>query len=1032
MSFTKLFSFNVEYAPQYTITKYISSRTRMQLVHINSTASPLVEGYFAVPTEITNDSGCPHTLEHLVFMGSKKYPFKSTLDIAGNICMSTTNAWTATDQTVYTLSTAGWTGFKKLLPVYLDHLINPVLTDEACTTEVYHIDPETFQDKGVVYSEMEGIESQSWFITSLEMQRLLFDKDSGYKSETGGLTANLRNLTNDEIRQFHKDMYSPDNMCLIITGNVPEDELLQIVEDFDGSLNAVTEKRVRPFVETATAKTLVPHFHQDIVESTVRFPEMDETQGEMRFSWIASLYTEGVSDLALACLLEYLTKGPLATFQKELVEIEDPLANFSEYDTDDYYRSILNLNFYGVPTEKLQEAKNAVLNILSTHKVDIERMKQVVDSYKLDYIIKCENKGADLLSAACITDFLYEKDEYGATLKQSVSNLKDFDTIYNYSTEMWQSVLDKWLVQNKPTIVIAEPSAEVYEQLNKEKEERLAKRKTEYGEEGSKKLKAVLDNANARNNTPIPENVLEEFVLDDPASSVKFIETTSISSVAAHNDENNELVKQVLANKPADLPMFIHVEHFPTQFVEIHACLNSKFIKDVELLPYYLLFCDLFTMPMKLPDGSIMPYEDVVACIKKETLDSDVLIGIAGNFQDFVNARLRAKAENYEHSVGWIKHVLQDMVFDEKRVTVLLENFLSSIVETKRSGSSMLYSLVKEHLFEARSLSKSTDVLFVEELLKEVLEQIKAGDYKTKVFPKIETFRSDLRAHLSESHIVVLGNVEKLGVTEIYAPWVKHFGNGSVNKIPEIPKACDNLSVLGKTTGHKKAFIITTPASESSFMSIHTPLSINYDHEDFPALLLAAEFLQGAEGPFWKGIRGLGLAYGAYTSVNDQEKQLSFEIYRGADIIKCYETGKQIIADFASGKSKIDSLVLKGALSLRINRIVQQEDSYVRSALRKYVSVFGKKLPLNYNEEIFKKMAQVNEAKLIAVIGKYFVPLFEVTTATPFIACHPSNCELITEFFEKMGYVVSVKELHQDENSDSDEETDYSDSEEDD
>ena len=80
---------------------------------------------------------------------------------------------------------------------------------------------------------MEGIESQSWFLTSLEKQRLMFPEGSGYRSETGGLTKNLRTLTNDEIKEFHKKMYSPQNLCLIVSGNVPEDELLEIASRWD-------------------------------------------------------------------------------------------------------------------------------------------------------------------------------------------------------------------------------------------------------------------------------------------------------------------------------------------------------------------------------------------------------------------------------------------------------------------------------------------------------------------------------------------------------------------------------------------------------------------------------------------------------------------------------------------------------------------------------------------------------------------------------------------------------------------------------
>lgn len=80
-------------------------------------------------TEAHNDDGLPHTLEHLVFMGSEEYPYKGVLDLLANRCLASgTNAWTAVDNTSYTLPTAGSQGFLLLLPVYLDHVLFPMLT----------------------------------------------------------------------------------------------------------------------------------------------------------------------------------------------------------------------------------------------------------------------------------------------------------------------------------------------------------------------------------------------------------------------------------------------------------------------------------------------------------------------------------------------------------------------------------------------------------------------------------------------------------------------------------------------------------------------------------------------------------------------------------------------------------------------------------------------------------------------------------------------------------------------------------------
>ena len=59
------------------------------------------------------------------------------LDKVANRCLAQgTNAWTDVDHTAYTVTTAGAEGLLNLLPIYLDHLLHPTLTDEGFTTEV--------------------------------------------------------------------------------------------------------------------------------------------------------------------------------------------------------------------------------------------------------------------------------------------------------------------------------------------------------------------------------------------------------------------------------------------------------------------------------------------------------------------------------------------------------------------------------------------------------------------------------------------------------------------------------------------------------------------------------------------------------------------------------------------------------------------------------------------------------------------------------------------------------------------------------
>ena len=69
-------------------------------------------------------------------MGSEKYPYKGIIDhLANRGFANGTNAWTDIDHTAYTVGTAGEQGFLQILPIYVDHILYPTLTDAGFVTE---------------------------------------------------------------------------------------------------------------------------------------------------------------------------------------------------------------------------------------------------------------------------------------------------------------------------------------------------------------------------------------------------------------------------------------------------------------------------------------------------------------------------------------------------------------------------------------------------------------------------------------------------------------------------------------------------------------------------------------------------------------------------------------------------------------------------------------------------------------------------------------------------------------------------------
>jgi Zn-dependent M16 (insulinase) family peptidase len=118
------------------------------------------------------------------------------------------------------------------LPVYLEHILFPTLTDAGCLTEVHHIDG-TGHDAGVVYSEMQGVQNTQDTLMNEAAVKMLYPDGIGFRYETGGMMEMLRVLSAKRIRQFHKEMYQPRNLCVVIVGEADHEDLLQLLDKFE-------------------------------------------------------------------------------------------------------------------------------------------------------------------------------------------------------------------------------------------------------------------------------------------------------------------------------------------------------------------------------------------------------------------------------------------------------------------------------------------------------------------------------------------------------------------------------------------------------------------------------------------------------------------------------------------------------------------------------------------------------------------------------------------------------------------------------
>lgn len=1009
--FEKQTSFQVEYAPAH-ITKWRSSRTGLQLTYIDQ-PSPIVNGYFAVATEIPDNSGCPHTLEHLIFMGSKRFPYKGLLDNLGNRFFSSTNAWTSVDQTVYTLTTAGWEGFKTLLPIYLDHLFFPTLTDEACLTEVYHIDGKG-KEKGVVFSEMQGIENQSWFISYLNMQETLYAKDSGYSSETGGLMSELRHLTNDQIKAFHKSMYRPDNLCVIITGSVNEEELLNTMAEFDAQLEGLPEiPNKRPFVDSKEDLPL-----KSTIIKEIEFPDADESMGELIISWIGPKATDTITNVALDIVGSYFTDSPISLLNKLLVEIENPLATDIDYGTDDYLRTTINFNINGVPTEQLKEVdtkvKEIILSQTDPKNFNLTYMRQVLNQQKLKFVFNTE-KSSSLFSNIAISEFIYGKLD-GSHLSEWCRDLREFEILMEWTADQWCLLIKEQFVDNKSASILARPSIKLNNLQTKHNKQIIKDIKAKYGKEGLVKLEEQVRNAQAKNDAPIPDSVLTQFGKPDPAK-IDFIKTKSYKAGSNNinvdyiNDDKFSLVLE--GDTPVNFPMPFHFENYKSQFTTINLVMSSVEI-DEDLLPYMSIIEEIFSMSIKLPDGTYIPYDEVISHINDDLIEFQLDNGFENQFLELITIKVKFESKKYLKAIEWLLNIMKYTVFEEQRIKVIIEKIINSLPDKKRNGELMMYSLQYRTLFKSRSLRKAQDSIYTEAFYKTLLQKIEDGDFLL-IANDLNRLRKQL-FNLKNFKTFVIGDAE--GLQNPVSSWsslVKELDDGdnssSLRDFGAIPHSSEFLSDMGRKCSDS-AFIVTIPATESSHLIASTRIPTNYLDKDIFKIALASEFLTAVEGPFWRGIRGTGLAYGASISRNPETGYLSFIVYRGADPDQAWLTAKEIVDKYADRSSVIDQISIENAIAAIVNQLANSESNNYEAANSKISDNVFKKRGPNYVKKFLSEINLLQESDIIYALNRYFKPLFEAKSSVLFCCVSPSKSESIKEFWEKKGYHVLTEVIN--------------------
>jgi hypothetical protein len=210
-------------------------------------------------TPAADNTGVFHILEHSVLCGSKKFPVKEPfVDLLKGSMQTFLNAMTFPDKTMYPVASTNDADLKNLADVYMDAVFNPriyssrnIFEQEGWHLEVAHSEPEDAEDiegvdessaemaddinkpslfyNGVVYNEMKGALSDSDSVLYDALSSAMFP-DTTYVYESGGIPANIPDLTYEAFLDTHARHYRPDNSYIILYGDIDIDDFLEFLD----------------------------------------------------------------------------------------------------------------------------------------------------------------------------------------------------------------------------------------------------------------------------------------------------------------------------------------------------------------------------------------------------------------------------------------------------------------------------------------------------------------------------------------------------------------------------------------------------------------------------------------------------------------------------------------------------------------------------------------------------------------------------------------------------------------------------------
>jgi len=183
------------------------------------------------------ETGMAHLLEHMLFKGSKNFPFADKALIEHGAGRSS-NGTTWTDRTnYYETMPATDKNLEFGIRFEADRLLNCFIKREDLAKEMT-----------VVRNEFEMGENDPDNILNQRMMAVAFEWHN-YGKSTIGNRSDIERVPIDNLQAFYRKYYQPDNIVLVVTGKFDEQKAIQLIEQHFGTMKRPARELSNTYTE---------------------------------------------------------------------------------------------------------------------------------------------------------------------------------------------------------------------------------------------------------------------------------------------------------------------------------------------------------------------------------------------------------------------------------------------------------------------------------------------------------------------------------------------------------------------------------------------------------------------------------------------------------------------------------------------------------------------------------------------------------------------------------------------------------------